>query len=68
MVPLAGPRKTSEVSERPRPHPFNLSLTVPCPCAQEVQQEKLEKQANKQATLKAKQAARNVENIPVQPV
>ena len=37
-------------------------------CPQEVRLEKEEKKAKKQATLAAKLAARNVENMPVQPV
>lgn len=64
------PRKTSEVrlARSTCCHPFSSHRAVCSACPQEVRQEKLEKQAKKQATLAAKLASRNVENMPVQPV
>ena len=61
-------RRSSEVSRPRRPIGAPAALPIVRRCPQEVQLEKEEKKAKKQATLAAKLALRNVENMPVQPV
>ena len=65
---VRAPRRSSEVSRPRRPIGAPAALPIVRRCPQEVQLEKEEKKAKKQATLAAKLAARNVENMPVQPV